>query len=81
MARAELGRDGIAVSTMYPFVTATEFTDSVRAGQEAASQLESAHAPQPQAPEQVAVAILDLIRTGAEQADLVPERFGGSFRA
>jgi len=80
VARAELGSEGIAVSTMYPFVTATEFIDSVRAGQEAASQLESSHAPQPQAPEQVADAILDLIRTGAEQADLVPEQFGGSFK-
>jgi NAD(P)-dependent dehydrogenase (short-subunit alcohol dehydrogenase family) len=25
-------------------------------------------------------AILDLIKTGAEQADLVPEQFGGSFK-
>jgi NADP-dependent 3-hydroxy acid dehydrogenase YdfG len=49
------------------------------AGQEAASQLESSHAPQPQEPEQVAGAILALIKTGAEQADLVPEQFGGSF--
>jgi short-subunit dehydrogenase len=79
VARAELGSEGIAVSTMYPFVTATEFTGSVRAGQEAASQLESSQAPQPQEPEQVAGAILALIKTGAEQADLVPERFGGTF--
>jgi short-subunit dehydrogenase len=79
VARAELGSEGIAVSTMYPFVTATEFTGSVRAGQEAASQLESSHAPQPQEPEQVAGAILALIKTGAEQADLVPAQFGGTF--
>jgi hypothetical protein len=42
--------------------------------------LESSHAPQPQAPEQVAAAILDLIKTGAERADLVPEQFGGRFK-
>jgi hypothetical protein len=65
---------------MYPFVTATEFTDSIRAGREAASRLESSHAPQPQSPEQVSEAILGLIETGAEQADLVPERFGGTYR-
>jgi NADP-dependent 3-hydroxy acid dehydrogenase YdfG len=80
VARAELADAGIAVSTMYPFITATEFVDSIRAGKEAASDLESSHAPRPQTPDQVAEAILDLVRTGAEQADLVPERFGGSFK-
>lgn len=80
VARAELVDTGIAVSTIYPFVTATEFTASVRAGREAAEQLESDHAPQPQQPEQVAEAILELIKTGAEQADLVPEQFGGTYR-
>jgi NADP-dependent 3-hydroxy acid dehydrogenase YdfG len=80
VARAELASADITVSTMYPFVTATEFTNSVRAGRESAARLESSHAPQPQAPDPVAAAILDLIRTGAEQADLVPERFGGTFK-
>lgn len=80
VARAELVDAGIVVSTIYPFVTATEFTESVRAGREAAEQLESSHAPQPQQPEQVAEAILELIKTGAEQADLVPEQFGGTYR-
>lgn len=64
----------------YPFITATEFLESVRAGHEAASQLESSHAPQPQKPEQVAEAILEPIRTGAERADLVPEQRGGTNR-
>jgi NADP-dependent 3-hydroxy acid dehydrogenase YdfG len=80
IARAELAGAGIAVSTMYPFITATGFLESVRAGHEAASQLESSHAPQPQKPEQVAEAILELIRTGAERADLVPEQRGGTNR-
>jgi len=80
VARAELADAGIAVSTMYPFVTDTEFIESLRGETESASQLESSHAPKPQSPEQVADAILDLIKTGAEQADLVPEQFGGSYQ-
>ena len=80
VARAELADAGIAVSTMYPFVTDTEFIESLRGETESASQLESSHAPKPQSPEQVADPILDLIKTGAEQADLVPEQFGGSYQ-
>ncbi|GAA1778841.1 hypothetical protein [Streptomonospora arabica] len=41
--------------------------------------MESSHAPQPHPPEWVAEVILDLIRTGAERADLVPARFGGTY--
>lgn len=80
VARAELTDAGIAVSTMYPFITDTEFIEALRGETESASELESSHAPKPQSPEQVAEVILDLIRTGAEQADLVPEQFGGSYR-
>ena len=80
VARAELADAGIAVSTMYPFITDTEFIESLRGETESASQLESSHAPKPQSPEQVAEAILDLVNTGAEQADLVPEQFGGSYK-
>jgi NADP-dependent 3-hydroxy acid dehydrogenase YdfG len=78
VARAELADAGIAVSTMYPFITDTEFIESLRGETASASQLESSHAPTPQSPGQVAEAILDLIKTGAEQADLVPVQFGGS---
>jgi NADP-dependent 3-hydroxy acid dehydrogenase YdfG len=80
VARKDLESAGIVVSTMYPFITATEFLDSVRAGHEAAAQLEHSHGPRPQTPDQVAEAILDLIKTGAERADLVPAQFGGSFQ-
>lgn len=80
VARAELASVGIVVSTMYPFITATEFLGSMRADHAAVSRSESSHALQPQTPEQVAEVILDLIRTGAERADLVPEQFGGSFK-
>jgi NADP-dependent 3-hydroxy acid dehydrogenase YdfG len=78
VARTELAGAGIVVSTMYPFITATEFLKSLQTGHDMASQLEASHGPQPDKPERVAEAILELIRTGAEQADLVPERFGGS---
>jgi short-subunit dehydrogenase len=78
--RAELADAGIAVSMMYPFITDTEFTESLRGDIESASQLESSHAPKPQSPEQVAEAILDLIKTGAKQTGLVPEQFGGSYK-
>lgn len=80
VARAELADAGIAVSTMYPFIIDTEFTESLRGQTELASQLESSHAPTPQSPEQVAKAILDLIGTGDAQADLVPKQFGGSYQ-
>ena len=80
VARVELADAGIAVSTMYPFVTATEFVDSVKAGRDAAKDLESGTNAARQKPEQVAEKILDLIRTGAERADLVPERLGGTLK-
>jgi NADP-dependent 3-hydroxy acid dehydrogenase YdfG len=80
VARAELADAGIAVSTMDLFVTHAEFIESLRGETESASELESSHAPKPQSPEQVAEVVLDLIKTGAEQADLVPEQFGGSYQ-
>jgi short-subunit dehydrogenase len=64
VARAELADAGTTVSTMYPFVTVAQFTGWLRGDTESASQLESSHVPQPQTPEQVAAAILDLIRAG-----------------
>lgn len=80
IARVELADANIAVSTMYPFITDTEFITSLRAGQESAEKLEASHAPEPQKPEQVATAILDLVHSGAKRADLVPEKFGGTYK-
>lgn len=80
VARVELADAGITVSTVYPFVTSTEFSTSLRGDKESAANLESSHAPQPQPPELVAETILDLVRTGAAQADLVPVQFGGSYQ-
>ncbi len=80
VARVDLASAGIAVSTMYPFITDTEFVESLRSGKEAASRMMSrSEAPQAHSPELVADAILDLVETGAEQADLVPRQFGGSY--
>jgi short-subunit dehydrogenase len=70
VARAELADDNIVVSTVYPFVTATEFRDRLRAG----SGPRRRPGLEPQSAEQVAGAIIDLITTGAESAVLVPER-------
>ena len=81
VARVDLESAGITVSTMYPFLTDTEFVDSLKAGQEAASQMIASGAMQPQPPELVAQAILDLVQTGNDQADLVPEQFGGSYKS
>jgi short-subunit dehydrogenase len=80
VARTELASVGIVVSTMYPFITATDFLKSLQTGHEMASRLEASHAPHPDKPERVAEAILDLIRTGAERADRVPEQFGGTLK-
>ncbi|GAA3339277.1 SDR family oxidoreductase [Curtobacterium pusillum] len=69
-ARNELADDGISVSTVYPFVTETEFHDVLRAGGRPGAR--SGFAADP--PERVAEAILELVRTGAEEALLVPEQ-------
>ncbi|MEV6784745.1 SDR family NAD(P)-dependent oxidoreductase [Streptomyces sp. NPDC051098] len=77
IARAELADEGIAVSMMFPSITETEFVRAVRGNVEGALEMEAASGLVPQSPEGVANTILDLIRSGAEQADLVPAEFGG----
>jgi NAD(P)-dependent dehydrogenase (short-subunit alcohol dehydrogenase family) len=69
VARAELADQGIAVSVVYPFVTATEFHDTLRAGKGPGGR----PGLKPQPPELVADAIAHLIATGEEEAILVPE--------
>ena len=80
IARGELAQAGIAVSTMYPSITATDFVDSIRAGKESAKALEANSGLERNTPEQVAEKILYLVKTGDERADLVPERFGGTYK-
>jgi NADP-dependent 3-hydroxy acid dehydrogenase YdfG len=81
IARVEVADDGIAVSVMYPSITETEFVGTVRGSVEDALQMEAASGLKPQSPEAVADAILDLIKSGAEQADLVPEAYGGTVKS
>jgi NADP-dependent 3-hydroxy acid dehydrogenase YdfG len=80
IARAELADDGIAVSMMFPSITETEFVGTVRGDVDDARRMEATSGLVPQSPEDVADVILDLIRSGAEQADLVPEEFGGTLK-
>ena len=80
VARLELAESGIVVSLMHPFVTATEFYGAVKSGAEAAKAQEADIASFAHKPELAADMILELIRTGAAQADLVPAAYGGSFK-
>lgn len=80
VARLELADAGIAVSTMYPFITATEFYDVLKGEKQVTDTLRSRATQFAQAPELVADKILELIRTGDARADLVPAKFGGSFQ-
>ncbi|MEU6058247.1 SDR family oxidoreductase [Streptomyces sp. NPDC047097] len=81
IARAEVADAGITVSLMFPSITETEFVGTVRGSVEDARRMEASSGLRPQPPEGVADAILDLIRSGDEQADLVPEEFGGTLRS
>lgn len=80
VARLELASSGIAVSLMHPFVTTTEFYGAVKSGTETAKAQEADMVSFAHKPELVADMILDLIRTGEAQADLVPAAYGGSFK-
>ena len=76
IARNELEGTGITVSTMIPFVTSTEFLTSIKAGRSDAEAMTAG--VQFDTPEQVADAIIELIRSGEPWADLVPAAYGGS---
>jgi NAD(P)-dependent dehydrogenase (short-subunit alcohol dehydrogenase family) len=68
-AREELAGDGIVVSTVYPFITATEFHSVLRAGA-GPSRYSGLRAD---TPVKVAEVILGLIRSGDPEAVLLPE--------
>lgn len=80
IARAELADANIAVSLMFPSITRTEFVTSVRGDVASAQNLEASSGLTPDTPENVAAAILDLVRSGAERADRVPVEAGGTLR-
>ncbi|MEU1628101.1 SDR family oxidoreductase [Streptomyces sp. NPDC020096] len=68
-ARRELAADGITVSTVLPFVTATEFHQALRAGHVVPA---AASFPVHSA-DHVAATILDLIHAGNAETSLLPE--------
>lgn len=76
IARKELEGTGITVSTIIPFATHTEFLSAIRAGRAEAEAM-TADADF-DTPEQVADAILHLVRSGEARMDLVPVAYGGS---
>jgi short-subunit dehydrogenase len=75
-AREEFAADGIVVSTIYPFVTATEFHDVLRAGAGPSGR----PGFEPDSAEKVADTILDLVRSGDAEAVLLPDRLRGPQR-
>jgi len=79
VARLELADAGITVSAVYPFMTASEFYQSVKSGQAAAEEQARQSAEFAHAPERVAETILAVIRSGDAQVDLVPRAYGGSY--
>lgn len=76
IARNELDGTGITVSTMIPFATTTEFLTSIRAGRADAEAMTAGATFD--TPEQVAEAILQLIKSGEPHMDLVPAAYGGT---
>lgn len=81
VARTELADIGIIVSTIYPFVTDTEFYEAVQKGEGAAEAELTNVGSAIHSPDQVADKILGLIESGARQDDLVPKAYGGSLEA
>jgi len=79
VARLELADTGITVSVVHPFMTATEFYQSVKSGQDVATKQSQQSAAFAHTPERVAETILAVIRSGEAQVDLVPRAYGGSY--
>lgn len=69
VARRELAADGIVVSLVYPAVTATEFHQSLAAGQ----IVGGSSGPKPHTAEFVAEAILGVIESGDEEVQLTQD--------
>lgn len=66
-ARQELAGDGIDVSLIVPFITATEFGGGMFTGPDAPTGDRAPHTP-----EFVAAVIMRLLQTGEERIDLLP---------
>ena len=72
IAREELASDGIAVSLVYPYITATDLEKNAIGADEQASEGPPPGLPPADPPEKVAEAILSLIESGRAELSLVP---------
>ncbi len=80
VARGELAERNIAVSTLFPSITDTEFVDAIKAGKEQAEAVTKHSGLAVHPPEIVADKVIELIGSGAERADTVPPSFGGTYQ-
>jgi NAD(P)-dependent dehydrogenase (short-subunit alcohol dehydrogenase family) len=74
VAREELAPDGIAVSLIYPYVTATDLERNAIGADEHSMAGPPPGIPPADPPEKVAEAILNLIESGEAELSLVPRR-------
>ena len=74
VAREELASDGIAVSLIYPYITATALEKNAIGADENSSAGPPSNLPPADPPEKVAAAILSLIESGQAELNLVPSR-------
>jgi NAD(P)-dependent dehydrogenase (short-subunit alcohol dehydrogenase family) len=72
IAREELAPDGIAVSLVYPYITATDLEKNAIGAGEQSSAGPPPNLPPADPPEKVAEAILSLIESGRAELSLVP---------
>jgi short-subunit dehydrogenase len=73
VAREELTPEGIAVSLIYPYITATDLEKNAIGADEHSTAGPPAGIPPADLPEKVAEAILRLIESGEAELSLVPE--------
>ena len=74
VAREELAPDGIAVSVIYPYITATDLERNAIGADEHSMAGPPPGIPPADPPEKVAEAILNLIESGEAELSLVPRR-------
>jgi NAD(P)-dependent dehydrogenase (short-subunit alcohol dehydrogenase family) len=74
VAREELAGDGIVVSLIYPYITATELEKNAIGADERSMAGPPPGIPPADPPEKVAEAILKLIESGEAELSLVPRR-------
>ena len=77
VAREELAPDGIAVSVIYPYITATDLEKNAIGADEHSTAGPPPDIPPADPPEKVAEAILSLIESGEAELSLVPRRGEG----